>query len=113
VLGDIHSASGVECKAFAIAYTSGEAFGGGEALPDPVGIVTPDACSRLEFRARIDSRGGERTVLDLAGIGCRAEIDIQITLLIDCKRMHGVIAGERQPGHDNLGRPRRSNLARR
>ena len=41
-------------------------------------------------------------VLELAGIGRRAEIDEQMAFVVDGERMHRMIAGERQPRDDDL-----------
>jgi hypothetical protein len=41
-------------------------------------------------------------VLELAGIGRRADIDEQMALLIDGEGMHRMIASERQAGDDDL-----------
>src|SRR6266852_4523664 len=69
VLGEINSARGVDGEALAVTDPGGEAFGRGEALPHPVGIVAPGAAARLELGAWIDARRVEHPVLDLAGIG--------------------------------------------
>jgi len=97
VLGDIKTARNVECEALAIADPGGEALGRREVLPGPVRIVAPGAGARFELRARIAPRGVERPVLDLARIGGGAEIDKEIALLVDRKRMHRVIAGQGSP----------------
>jgi hypothetical protein len=103
MLGDIKSARSVECEALAIADPGGEALGRREVLPGPVRIIAPGAGARFELGAGITPRGVERPVLDLARIGGGAEIDKEIALLVDRKRMHRVIAGEGQPRNDDLG----------
>src|ERR1700731_1112495 len=104
MLGYINSTGGVECEALAIADPSGEALGRREVLPGPVRVVAPGAGARFELRTGSDPRRVERPVLDLAGIGGGAEIDKEIALPVDRKRVHRVIAGEGQPRNNDLGR---------
>ena len=108
VLGRKDPACGVDRDTFPIAKPRHEALGGREPLPRPVGVVAPDAAAGLELRAWLDAGRVEHPVLDLAGVGGRAKVDVQRTLRIDLEWMHGMVAGERQPGHDDLRRrPRR------
>src|SRR3984893_18124453 len=111
MLGQINSTFGIECEALAIADPGGKPLRRRELLPGAVRVVAPRAAARLEFRARTDPRGVEHPVLDLAGIGGRAEIDIEIALPVDRKRMHRMVAGDRQPGDDHLRRRGRGNRA--
>src|ERR1700720_3431301 len=104
MLGYINSTGGVECEALAIADPSGEALGRREVLPGPVRVVAPSAGARYELRTGRDPRRVERPVQDLAGIGGGAEIDKEIALPVDRKRVHRVIAGEGQPRNNDLGR---------
>ena len=76
VLGRKDPARGVEGDAFPIAEPGGEALGGGEALPGPVGVVAPDAGPRLQLSAQLDAWGAGHAVLDLAGVGGRPEVDV-------------------------------------
>ena len=113
VLGRENPAGGIECDSFAVAQPGGKALGGGELLAGAVGVIAPDTGPRLELRARLDAGGVGNSVLPLAGIGGRAEVDVQGALRIDLERMHGMVAGERQPRHDDLGRAGRRDRARR
>ena len=61
----------------------------------------------------LDARRIRNSVLPLAGIGGGAEVDVQGALRIDLERMHGMVAGERQPRNDDLGRAGRRDRARR
>jgi hypothetical protein len=67
-----------------------------------VGVVEPDAGASLELRAGLMAGRIRHTVLELAGIGCRAEIDEQMALAVDGERMHRMIAGERQSRDNDL-----------
>jgi hypothetical protein len=112
MLGHEHPARGVECDPFPVAQPGGEALGGRKALPGPIGVVAPDAGARLEFGARLNARRVRHSVFDLAGIGRRAQVDVERALRIDPERVHRMIAGERQSGDDHLGRCARRNRAR-
>src|SRR2546429_897236 len=75
VLGGKYPARGVECDPFPVAQPGGEALGGREALPGPIGVVAPDAGARLKLPARLNAGRVWHSVFDLAGIGCRAQVD--------------------------------------
>jgi glutathione S-transferase len=55
-----------------------------------------------KFMPPAGDRADGRAVLELAGIGCRAEIDEQMALAVDGERMHRMIAGERQSRDNDL-----------
>ena len=94
VLGGKEFTRGVDCDAYRVANPGNKALGRRKLLPCPVGVVAPDSSSRLELRTRPDAGGVGRSVLDLAGVGRRAEIDVQTPLCIDHKWMHRMIIGD-------------------
>src|SRR5579871_3950409 len=104
MLHDIQPARLIECEPLTVADPGGEPLRRGEALPDSTGIVTPRATAGLEFGAGTVAARAGHPVSDLAGIGCRAEVHIKISLCVDHKRMHGMIATERKSGNDHLRR---------
>jgi hypothetical protein len=112
VLGGKYPARGVECDPFPVAQPGGEALGGREALPGPIGVVAPDAGARLKLRARLNAGRVWHSVFDLAGIGRRAQVDVERALRIDPERVHRVIAGKRQSGDDHLGQGARCDCPR-
>src|SRR5208282_2131467 len=104
VHGGIDFSRGAERETLAVAEPRNETLRRRESLPGSVGVIAPGTRSRFELGAWIDTRGLERAVLDLAGIGSRTEVDIHIAPGIDRKRMHGMVAGERQARDNHLGR---------
>ena len=85
---------GVERNALSVAQACRKALGERELLPCPVGVVAPGAGSRHELGAWLDAGGVLHAVLDLAGVGGRAQIDVQGTLRLS--EGHGVVPGQRQ-----------------
>ncbi len=108
--GSVHAARCVEAHPLAVAQARDEALRRGELLPGLAGVVAPDAGPGLELGAGLGARHVRHAVLRLAGIRRRAEIDEEIALVVDDEGMHGVIAGDRQAGHDDIRLPLRHGL---
>src|SRR5260221_7114973 len=104
VLGGKYPARGVECDPFPVAQPGGEALGGREALPAPIGGIAPDAGARLKLPARLNPGRVWHSVFDLAVIGRLALVDVEITLRIDAEHVHRLIAGQMQSGVEYICR---------
>ena len=112
VLCSKQAAGRIEGEAFAVADAARIALGGREDLSRLVGIVAPGAAAGFLLHARLGAAHARNTVLRLAGVGDRAEIDEELALRVDHEGMHRMIARERQAGqHDGRGAARRE-LAR-
>src|ERR1700689_4172398 len=99
MLGDEHVARGVDGKAFAIAYPSGEALSRRKCLVRFVGVVTPYAAARLEFGTWIGPGYFRLAVFRLAGVGRGGNVNIHRSVFADDEWMHRMIATERQSGN--------------
>jgi hypothetical protein len=87
-----------------IADAGGVAFRRGEFLPGLVRVVAPDAAARFELLAGLEARRLRHAVFLLTGIGGRRDIDEHLAFVVDGEGVHGMVAGERQPRDDGLGR---------
>src|SRR5450755_193820 len=103
----------VDGDSLGVANSRGVSLARREHLIGLVRVEAPDTATGFELDARLHARGLERAILDLAGIRCRADINVQATACVDRKRMHGMVAAQGQAGNDGLRRTLRSDRARR
>src|SRR3984885_15868133 len=102
VLRDEQTPGRIDGKAFGIAYSGRESFGRRKLLIGLVRVVAPNAAARRKLRTRTGTGRLERAVLRLAGVGRSTHVYIHEPGGVDYKRVHRVIASERQTGHDGL-----------
>ncbi len=81
----------IDRDAARVAEPGDEALREREPLPGPLGLVAPDAGSRLELGARLVPWRLGHPILHLAGVGGRAAVDVQRPARIDHERVHGMI----------------------
>ncbi len=85
----------VNRKALTVAYPGGESFAWSERLVGLISVIAPGSPAGLKFRAGVRAGRLERSILQLAGVGRRAYIDINGPVSGDSKWMHGVVAAQR------------------
>src|SRR5260370_12433012 len=100
MLRDEDAAGGVKGEPLAVAQTARESLGRREALAGLVGVIAPDTgAGRLLGAGIVPLRVGE-SVLLLASIGGRAEVNEKIAFRRDQERMHRMVARNGQAGND-------------
>ena len=113
MLRDENVVVGIDREPFGVAYPGRETLRRRERLVGLVRVIAPDAAARLELGAWVDAGGLRNAILRLAGVGCRGDVDVQGPISIDRERMHGMIAAQRQSGHDRHRGPIRHDRAGR
>src|SRR6202041_907120 len=102
VLGNKQSTRGVEGKTLRVTYPRCVAISGGKHLVRFVGVIVPDAATSLKFGTRIVAGYLGLPVLRLARIGRGSNVHVHGSIGTDDKRMHGMIATERQLRNDRF-----------